>query len=732
MKKKLSISIAVLLLLACVAGIMIHRKNVAYQNWYNAERVKENVTIEVGESSIDIKDFLLDQKEQAVFLKVPEIDFSKPGTYELTVHAGPRDYNTSLTIKDTIPPTLEVKDLTVPIKTELEAEDFIVKSEDLTPLTFELVWSGDASKPGEHDVKLIATDLGNNKAEQAAKVRFVSVVDKIEAECGELKKLEPMDFVLGGTLGDIKFITDITKINLNKVATTKVEVIYNGTHVFIPVIIKDTSSPKGDAVAVKAYQGQKISANQFVTNIKDNSNVKVYFGSKPNVNSIGTQKVSVILEDEGKNQTKLSSSLTIERDNVAPVIKGARNIRVTSTSGANLRNGVYAIDNVDGRLAVSVDSSRVNVNKEGTYTLIYSTQDRNKNKAVKQVTVTVDFITPYAPSGSTGSAALDNLCDRILSRLVNNDMSVSSKMRKIYGWTSGNIAYSGSASKAMIPSAIQGLTTRRGNCYTRANVLRALFARIGVGSSLGQEYRGMHAWAQIGGRVYDTGFGRYGTPLSSLQHVKSHDVYMYRTTAYDPNVAKEGYRLETKTTKIPFKTEYIEDPNLPLGTTKVVQEGEDGSLSITVQIRLRDGRRTQTERAETPPINQIIAKGTGTGTGTGTETPPPSETATGGNEGTVTPPPTETVGGGTDVVETKEISETIKIEKPQTVYMTDSNLAYGETKTVTGKSGEKVIYYRIQLLNGKETSRTVIREEVTVQPYPDVIFRNPDAKPANP
>lgn len=69
----------------------------------------------------------------------------------------------------------------------------------------------------------------------------------------------------------------------------------------------------------------------------------------------------------------------------------------------------------------------------------------------------------------------------------------------------------------------------------------------------------------------------------------------------------------SKTGTIPFSTQYVNDPSLPVGTTKVTQSGSNGCRSVTYKILYKNGQevsRTLINSDTYNPHNQVVAKGT--------------------------------------------------------------------------------------------------------------------------
>lgn len=76
----------------------------------------------------------------------------------------------------------------------------------------------------------------------------------------------------------------------------------------------------------------------------------------------------------------------------------------------------------------------------------------------------------------------------------------------------------------------------------------------------------------------------------------------------------EGTEIETNQVEITFETEYVDDPTLLEGKTKVVTAGGKGSKTVTTTYQTIKGVRqensTVTEEITKQPVKQVIARGT--------------------------------------------------------------------------------------------------------------------------
>ncbi|HEP1819794.1 TPA: G5 domain-containing protein [Streptococcus suis] len=76
----------------------------------------------------------------------------------------------------------------------------------------------------------------------------------------------------------------------------------------------------------------------------------------------------------------------------------------------------------------------------------------------------------------------------------------------------------------------------------------------------------------------------------------------------------EGTESVPETVAVPFKTEYVDDPTLLVGKTKVVTTGVNGSKTVTTTYQtikaVRQENPTVTEEITKQPVNEVIARGT--------------------------------------------------------------------------------------------------------------------------
>ena len=246
-----------------------------------------------------------------------------------------------------------------------------------------------------------------------------------------------------------KVETDLLQINTSSPSEEEISLRFFG---FIKTTstlrIVDTKSPEVEPQNVCTTIGADITADMFIRDITDQTQVVYDIVSSFNAHKIGEQTISVTATDEGGNVTKFQAILTIVdpqkrlsfecgvsdedvenavkalfpsadtydfskitpigsstvtgknsdtyffakvniKDTTPPVISGHQDITIELGKPYSFTDNVKATDSYCGNVEVTVDSSAVNKTVPGTYKLVYTAADSSGNKAQETVTVTV-------------------------------------------------------------------------------------------------------------------------------------------------------------------------------------------------------------------------------------------------------------------------------------------------------------------------------------------------------
>src|SRR5690606_33197536 len=121
--------------------------------------------------------------------------------------------------------------------------------------------------------------------------------------------------------------------------------------------------------------------------------------------------------DAGGNRTLLESILNLQPDVEPPKIYGAKKAMAYIGVPVSYKKGVYAEDNKDGEVAITVDSSQVNLKVAGEYPVIYSAVDSSGNKTEMVLTITM-------MEQTVTREELDEMADEILAKIITEEMTI--------------------------------------------------------------------------------------------------------------------------------------------------------------------------------------------------------------------------------------------------------------------------------------------------------------------
>ncbi|WP_434310057.1 immunoglobulin-like domain-containing protein [Hominifimenecus sp. rT4P-3] len=164
-------------------------------------------------------------------------------------------------------------------------------------------------------------------------------------------------------------------------------------------------------------------------------------------------------------------------DTEPPVISGVQDQTVFVGDSISYKKGVTVTDNLDSNVQLDVDTSQIDLNTAGTYTVTYSATDAAGNKATATATITVE----EKPAGYENKAEMESMAKNILDQIITSDMTEMEKAQKIYNWCHGNIGYVNSSDKSSwINGAIQAFETHSGDCFNYFAAAKALLTQAGI------------------------------------------------------------------------------------------------------------------------------------------------------------------------------------------------------------------------------------------------------------
>lgn len=98
---------------------------------------------------------------------------------------------------------------------------------------------------------------------------------------------------------------------INQIGKHSVELMIDGESYQINLTVQDTVAPKASARMITLCQGDSLTAEQCVTDIKDQTKVTCNFQTEPDLTKTGLTDAIVVLTDEAGNSTEIPVAITV-------------------------------------------------------------------------------------------------------------------------------------------------------------------------------------------------------------------------------------------------------------------------------------------------------------------------------------------------------------------------------------------------------------------------------------
>lgn len=308
----------------------------------------------------------------------------------------------------------------------------------------------------------------------------------VEAGCNEL---QISDFLKKDV--EAAFKTVLSQQELSTLGDYEVTILYRDKEYVSKVEVKDTIAPSAAANHLECWIDEMPEAHEFVKDVVDATEVTYTFANELNTAEAGEYDVSVVLKDQGNNTTTIESKLTVKKDIEPPVFVGLSDKTVTIGSTVSYRTDVSVKDNKDENLTFTVDSSAVNMEKAGQYTVTYKAEDLSGNQTTKTITVTVKEKEKSSYTVSDVQAKAKS----VVNKIIRNDMTQRQKCRKIFDWVKSHVSYVNSSEKSSwTNAAMQAFNKGKGDCYNFWAVTKALLDAAGVENMDLKATKHTHYW----------------------------------------------------------------------------------------------------------------------------------------------------------------------------------------------------------------------------------------------
>ncbi len=339
--------------------------------------------------------------------------------------------------------------------------------------------------------------------------KISSINTEVVIEAGSLSVITENQFKAKPD-AEVELLTDLTKIDLKKTGNHTVELAFMGRNYVSNLHIVDTTAPTATEVDKQIYLGETLTADSFVTEIKDCSDVTVEFSDKPDFTKIGEQTVTVLIKDAAGNSVQKTAKLTILKDTTPPIFEGLKTVSVRVGESVSYRKDVTVTDDRDTEVKFTFDNSAVNLQKEGEYKVIYTATDSSGNTATAERTVKV------LPKLIIDEAYVKGLAKKVVDKIISKDMTKAQKADKIFRWVRNNINYVSSPESDIVNAAYVAFEKKRGDCFNFYSVTKLLLDECEIENMMVERYGGKttHFWHLVN---VGTGWYHFDTTPQSIE-----------------------------------------------------------------------------------------------------------------------------------------------------------------------------------------------------------------------
>lgn len=308
----------------------------------------------------------------------------------------------------------------------------------------------------------------------------------------------------------VELLTDVSGIDLNQPGVHQLEFLYKKKTYQSSLHIVDTTPPTGTPVAHTIYNDETLTAPDLVTDIRDLTDTEIAFENTPDFTKVGEQTVTVLLTDTSGNVGRVQAQLTVIADTTFPTFSPMEDLTVNMGQTVSYRKGITATDDRDGELSFQIDSSGVNLEKEGTYVITYTATDSSGN------TTTVERKINVSASLVINQELVEEKAKEILGKILKEDMTDHDKIYTIFYYVRRNVAYSSAPNKDIYSAAYYAMVKRKGDCYNYFAMAKVLLDQCGIDNLPVERYKGKssHYWLLVN---IGTGWYHYDPSPQSLE-----------------------------------------------------------------------------------------------------------------------------------------------------------------------------------------------------------------------
>lgn len=490
------------------------------------------LTYEAGDPHPRLDDFMVVERDDAELLTDlnATVEWAVPGEYPVQVSFDGKTYDSILKVVDTTAPVPDVVAAAVLKDGSVSPEDFVLGCDDATATTAEFKEAPSSSTIGKTTCAIVVKDLGGNETEVNASLIVCSAIGEIEAANETVTDAQILS-ALGSAYSSYK--VDSLGFELTELGAHQVQLSRGSETVAAAIVVKDTVAPTATGLEYSSPVGCYIEPENYVGDIVDVSRVKASFITEPDWDTEGSYPVEILLTDRSGNKTTVTATAKIEPDTTAPVIYAAIDRTCYVGDAVAYFKEVFAEDNADPEPTLTVDKSKVDAKKAGTYPVTYTAVDKDGNSA--SVTVNFTFV-----ERTISKDQLDAAIDDVFADIFTDNMTPTEQAFAIFNYCYNHILYTGTSNKTdLYGEAYRGITQGVGDCYTFYSTAYCMLEKIDCQVLSVERLNGktQHFWCLVN---LGTGWYHFDTCNVGPQHYKC---FMKMNSDLEP-LSPQYYRFD--------------------------------------------------------------------------------------------------------------------------------------------------------------------------------------------
>ncbi len=257
-------------------------------------------------------------------------------------------------------------------------------------------------------------------------------------------------------------------------------VISRDTEIDVRLEVVDTKPPVVTVKNIKCAIGGKYPlATEFIDTIDEAGDYTGEFVTPlpDTFYAPGVYSAQVRFSDEAGNKTEVFDvTVNLIYDGEAPTVEQASEIVAYVGESVSYKQHVKLTDNCSGEIKMTVDDSMVDLTKAGEYKVYITAVDSVGNKS-KPYEATV-----HVYSEEITESKLNEKLSEVVSRIINENMTVEQKCRAIYDYVYNNISYVSTSDKTMWQRAAYDalFVSGSGDCYSYFAAAKAFLEYLGI------------------------------------------------------------------------------------------------------------------------------------------------------------------------------------------------------------------------------------------------------------